>query len=203
MTDLREQLEDTIPKLGICKKTACTRPKAKPLHYCASHAEQREAPDKRAELAAQRRAAWSGVRTRGDGSCASCGLPDVPEDYRSGARCGGCAILDRKERTYGTTAAQQAAIYALTDGRCMGCGNRQRYKANATDHNHATGEVRGILCETCNNVIIGSAQENATTLLTLVAYMVAPPARKVLSPETALTKQQTIDEIVKMLESIL
>ena len=38
------------------------------------------------------------------------------------------------------------------------------------DHNHATGEVRGVICHTCN-VMLGHAQDNIDTLLNAIQYL--------------------------------
>ena len=61
---------------------------------------------------------------------------------------------------YGLTADELAALEATADGRCAICRQpevqRRRdggTKALAIDHNHETGEVRGLLCHGCNIVL--------------------------------------------------
>jgi hypothetical protein len=39
-----------------------------------------------------------------------------------------------------------------------------------TDHDHATGEVRGILCARCNH-LLGHARDNVTTLSNAIEYL--------------------------------
>lgn len=60
---------------------------------------------------------------------------------------------------YGITREQYAAMYEEQGGRCKVCGKietRQKRGGHATleiDHNHTTGEVRGLLCRRCNQIV--------------------------------------------------
>lgn len=51
------------------------------------------------------------------------------------------------KRRYGVTAEQVAEMAAEFGGMCAICEERP---AAHVDHDHATGEIRGILCFTCN-----------------------------------------------------
>lgn len=58
-----------------------------------------------------------------------------------------------RENVLGVTDAQFWELYRRQQGRCGICGKRlrtDRYKAVATDHNHETGKIRGLLCSRCN-----------------------------------------------------
>lgn len=82
--------------------------------------------------------------------CAGCqwfvALDYVP---KGSSRCKACASkaahAGKVNSTYGVTGEQYAALYAWQDGRCYICGKRTK-KRLALDHNHATGEPRGLLC---------------------------------------------------------
>ena len=51
---------------------------------------------------------------------------------------------------YGITEEIYEKILVAQKGVCAICGNHQRYKRLAVDHDHKTGQVRGLLCENCN-----------------------------------------------------
>lgn len=56
------------------------------------------------------------------------------------------------ERKYGMTLDDYSNLYTKQEGRCALCRVHQRdlnYKLNV-DHDHKTGEVRGLLCTLCN-----------------------------------------------------
>lgn len=110
-----------------------------------------------------------------------------------GPRCATCwraVSAERKdaahgsyvERTYGIAAAEYDLLYAAQGGRCAIC-RRATGKARrlAVDHDHKTGEVRGLLCKPCNRYGIGMfARDNAELLDRAADYLRNPPARKVL-----------------------
>jgi hypothetical protein len=60
------------------------------------------------------------------------------------------------------TVAQYTAILKEQKGRCAICGRKQR-RHLAVDHNHKTGEIRGLLCFRCN-FGLSWFQEDAQTL---------------------------------------
>lgn len=59
-------------------------------------------------------------------------------------------------RKFGITTAQYNAMLAEQGGGCAICGAteaRGRYKTFHVDHDHATGDVRALLCNRCNSGI--------------------------------------------------
>jgi hypothetical protein len=59
-------------------------------------------------------------------------------------------------RRYGITLAQRDAMYARQDGRCVICGKgivlySKKKDRTCLDHNHATRQVRDLLCHLCNS----------------------------------------------------
>lgn len=73
---------------------------------------------------------------------------------------------------YGISLVQYEEILALQDGRCRGCQKHQREfkKSLCVDHNHITGDIRGLLCVRCNR-ILGLCFDNKNTLSNLIDYL--------------------------------
>lgn len=94
-------------------------------------------------------------------SCCKSTLP-VSEFYkkdfsgRLDSTCKSCRIIKIREKTLGVTEDQYWEMYHRQGGKCGICQRRlysKRYKRLAVDHNHVTGEIRGLLCTNCNTGI--------------------------------------------------
>jgi hypothetical protein len=71
-----------------------------------------------------------------------------------GCRCDECkeaAGGGRKLRRYGLTIEAFASLVAQQEGKCLVC--QRSDKRLTVDHNHETGEVRGLLCDRCNGLV--------------------------------------------------
>lgn len=87
------------------------------------------------------------------------------------------------ERTYGITRVMYRVLQAFQGGRCWGCRRaRGRTKRLAVDHNHRTGEVRMLLCSTCNNVV-GHYRDDPVALIRLGLALIDPPSRRAWTAE--------------------
>jgi len=85
----------------------------------------------------------------------------------------------RTQRTYGITGDDYWKLYAAQDERCAICRvARGVTKRLAVDHDHTTGEVRGLLCGPCNQLI---GRLGTEALLRAARYLEDPPARRVLN----------------------
>lgn len=58
------------------------------------------------------------------------------------------------------------------NGSCYICGRHQDEfdKRLSLDHNHSTGELRGLLCQACN-VALGYTEENISRLTKMIEYI--------------------------------
>lgn len=74
-------------------------------------------------------------------------------------------------RAYGLSAGEYAARLDAQQGRCAICGNRPRNRRLAVDHNHETGEVRGLLCYQCNHFLVGAAEFNPIAAHNAAVYL--------------------------------
>ena len=77
---------------------------------------------------------------------------------------------------YGLTVAEYDAMLDAQGGVCAVCGKPEtrvqhgRVDPLAVDHNHETGEARGLLCNNCN-VGISRFNDDPHLLLAAVAYL--------------------------------
>ncbi len=85
----------------------------------------------------------------------------------------------RKDRMlikqYGITLKQYQDLFISQDNRCGICGkyqekNPSRSQVFHLDHDHASGKVRGILCQPCN-LGLGLFKDNIQTLENTVSYL--------------------------------
>ena len=105
------------------------------------------------------------------------------EFYRTHAYCKPCSLDYRREdyaknkRRYyhyeakykfGVTKQQYDEMYLKQDGCCASCGFELSGRS-AIDHNHASGEFRGILCLNCN-IAFGQMWEDPDLIRKLLAY---------------------------------
>lgn len=90
-------------------------------------------------------------------------------------------------RTYQITAEQYQALYEAQGGKCaiVNCRATGKVKRLAVDHDHETGEVRGLLCGP-HNLLLKSTREAATAmLLSALEYLHNPPARRILAQDVS------------------
>jgi Recombination endonuclease VII len=78
-------------------------------------------------------------------------------------------------RTFGITQADYEELLARQGGGCGICGRKPGKVSLHVDHDHATGEIRGLLCVGCNNAL-GQFRDDPG-LLTLAADYVSCDVR--------------------------
>lgn len=81
------------------------------------------------------------------------------------------------KQRYGMSLDEYHTIIASQNSTCPICeveiSDTLAYKGQrpvVVDHNHETGEVRGILCSMCN-MMLGHARENTTILYKAIVYL--------------------------------
>lgn len=78
------------------------------------------------------------------------------------------------KRRYGITSEEVAAMVEAQGGSCAICRVRP---AEHVDHDHETGDVRGILCFTCN-VGLGNFGDEPSRLMLAYRYLTRPSAEE-------------------------
>jgi hypothetical protein len=73
---------------------------------------------------------------------------------------------------YALTIEGYNILFVVQNGCCAICGDHQNNMKRklSVDHNHITGEVRGLLCHKCN-VAIGLMKDNVDTLANAIKYL--------------------------------
>jgi hypothetical protein len=73
------------------------------------------------------------------------------------------------KKTYGLTLKQYDQMFTTQGGVCAICGEPELTRRLAVDHDHKTGEVRGLLCSKCNWKI--SVLDNADFVSKATEYL--------------------------------
>jgi hypothetical protein len=92
-------------------------------------------------------------------------------------KCDKACRETRLRKKYGITIEDYDRMFAEQSGRCKICdttdpGHGRRHLA--VDHNHETGEVRGLLCYQCN-LGLGCFQDNKESLEKAILYLSSQP----------------------------
>lgn len=97
-------------------------------------------------------------------------------DPKTGDRhCRSCRTLDAKiwrlKTIYGLTLNQSEKMFAAQEGKCWIC--LREFSETLTpcvDHDHATGEIRGLLCNGCNSGL-GQFRDSVDVILRAIEYL--------------------------------
>ena len=126
-------------------------------------------------------------------NCRQCGKPNAVAPAH---HCPTCKRLNKKAaskkahsarifKVYGITGEQYDQLYELQGRKCAVCQTSTgASKRLAVDHNHDTGEVRGLVCGRCNHNLLGAAHDTTDILQRALDYLRNPPARAILKGET-------------------
>lgn len=103
----------------------------------------------------------------------------------------------RLRQEFDMTPDEYAELLAAQDGRCAICMAMPRTRRLAVDHDHKTGEVRGLLCTRCNHKVLGAARENPSILRRAAEYLERTLLREPVASPTSKFGQEVerfIDE---------
>lgn len=86
----------------------------------------------------------------------------------------------RREKLYGLKPGEYEKLYAAQGGKCWLCQRATgASRALSVDHDHATGEVRGLICRPDND-LLGHARDDPEFFFRCIDYLRHPPARRFL-----------------------
>jgi hypothetical protein len=116
-------------------------------------------------------------RSRKDGygnECKICSSERGKEQYQKNKE----KILEmcrdaRLKRQYGIDVNEYNKLLEEQNGKCAICGSEEctSGKNFAIDHNHQTGEVRGLLCRACN-LALGHLQDSPRLVKNAYQYLI-------------------------------
>jgi len=89
------------------------------------------------------------------------------------AQCKECHIEQQRYRKLGVCNVKYDEMLLAQRGKCAICFstlNSSRYTKFCVDHNHTTGQVRGLLCVGCNTAL-GLMKESPERFLSAVEYL--------------------------------
>jgi len=81
-----------------------------------------------------------------------------------------------RERRFGINRQEYAEMFHAHNGACAICSQPEtatrngRIKALAVDHDHESGEIRGLLCSDCNTGI-GKLKEDRDIMVSAIRYL--------------------------------
>lgn len=106
-------------------------------------------------------------------TCVDCG---APRRYAKNIRCVLCNFWRDIERKFGLLKAEYVQLLENQEGVCAICRQPEtatrggQVKMLAVDHDHRSGEVRGLLCQRCN-IGLGQFQDDPELLEAAFSYM--------------------------------
>jgi len=99
-----------------------------------------------------------------------------PTEYKGNPywQCKEChykSVRKNKLAQYGMTSKEYDDLLLHQNGKCAICRKSPTSKKRlAVDHNHDTGEIRGLLCSSCN-LMIGNAKNSPFVLERAINYL--------------------------------
>lgn len=127
-------------------------------------------------------AGWVGLKT-----CNTCKAEKPRTDFHTrSAQCKVCVSASNKvkyyaepgfwrdswyRKTYGITLDDYNARLTAQGNVCAICSSSQAARNFDVDHDHKTGRVRGLLCQTCNSRLLGNL--DAVTPARVLSYLEA------------------------------
>jgi hypothetical protein len=139
-----------------------------------------------------------------------------PNTAMKNGRQGDCYVCYRKrlrgyhlKKHFGVTPDVYEFLLGLQDGTCAICLRKPRTRLLAIDHDHKTGQIRGLLCTRCNHKLLGSSNEDPAILRRAADYLERPPFQlelnateeSPLSIKVALLPTELREQVIALMEA--
>jgi hypothetical protein len=111
--------------------------------------------------------------------------PDKVKEYAARYRKSGANKWSQIKSRYGIDKVQFESLLESQKGKCPICGDDFNIRKPYIDHNHKSGEVRGLLHRECNS-LLGFAEEKIEVLQNTINYLKKYEDRK--SKKTAVER---------------
>lgn len=152
--------------------------------------------------------------------CSTTFSPKAPSEHYCSDKCKDTALFDcYLYRNYGITYNYYIHLYKEQEGKCAICNTTGAIRALfnestlnlVVDHDHRTGEVRGLLCHTCNSAL-GQFKDSKTLLLNAIAYLETPlvlpkteevAKKKIIVRNTNISTEKTLNILIDFLDNNL
>lgn len=95
-------------------------------------------------------------------------------------------------RAYGIRRSEYILLREQQNGQCAIC--HRENGAICVDHDHGTGQVRGLLCDACNSAL-GVFGDCIEGLAAAIEYLDNPPANEVLKYDSEASDSVTAGEL--------
>lgn len=143
----------------------------------------------------------------GSSWCAGCqSFRDLEDFPKNGTTCRACASARQHaamvEKTYGITGDDYDSMLKRQGGKCAICRARPISKRFAVDHDHKTGEPRGLLCSRCNHDLLGNAWDSLAIATALWHYLNTPPASGAWRPPEAQARLAPVEAAVRPADAL-
>lgn len=196
----------------------CTYPRKRTKTACVWHWLLRQPIETQIRIASTRRANphFDIERPRvperewpqGERWCAGC-QNFIPTWYTIGSRCRACSSqashASHVQRVYDLDPQDYQRLLDWQGGRCYVCGQVPRVRRLAVDHDHATGEVRGLLCSNDEwgcNVMLSRVLNDPECAVRLLEYVERYPIQRMRAGEEPRRWPRKVNEIVESLKAL-
>jgi len=140
----------------------------------------------REEVSKKRKTQMNRFAPEGKRYCYDCEdfLPLSRFSSRPGSKCRTCLKFKDHEwmlkSRFGLSKQEYMDILDSQGGVCYICERKPVNRRLAVDHDHSTGNVRGLLCKGCNRDILGHLRDDPAALQRAIDYLHSPPAFDVI-----------------------